>query len=193
MLGGLVAWWCISLMSLSYLCFVWPLSLLCVVRYPFTSLSFVFFRHHLSRTYVVFSSSLCRRVERWMWLCVFFLGEVSSDLVSPQVKEKEKVRRKEKYHSHVSTKAHTHTHTLSSPCLHTYTSIYVLSAPYVTVMSVPPPFYRYMPLPFISFFLSMPLWWLHLTSILVSVIWKIYSAFLCHRMKARIETRGQSD
>jgi len=104
-----------------------------------------------------FFFSLCRWVERWMWLCVFFLGEVSSDLVSPQVKEKEKVRRKEKYHSHVSTKAHTHTHTLSSPCLHTYTSIYVLSAPYVTVMSVPPPFYRYMPLPFISFFLSMPL------------------------------------
>lgn len=59
-----------------------------------------------------FFFSLCRWVERWMWLCVFFLGEVSSDLVSPQVKEKEKVRRKEKYHSHVSTKAHTHTHSL---------------------------------------------------------------------------------
>ena len=78
-----------------------------------------------------FFFSLCRWVERWMWLCVFFLGEVSSDLVSPQVKEKEKVRRKEKYHSHVSTKAHTHTHSLSSPCLHTFTSIYALSALYV--------------------------------------------------------------
>lgn len=73
MLGGLVAWWCISLMPLSYLCFVWPLSLLCVVRYPFTSLSFVFFSSSsLSHLCSFFFFSLCRWVERWMWLCVFF-------------------------------------------------------------------------------------------------------------------------